>query len=53
MRLHLVGLHGSYATHVLPYLILTGLGFGLSLAPAFSTGTLGLAPTTPGSARPP
>ena len=42
--LHLVSLHGSYATHVLPYIILLGFGFGLSLAPSFSTGTLGLAP---------
>jgi sugar phosphate permease len=42
--LHLVGLHSSYATHVLPYIILLGLGFGLSLAPSFSTGTLGLRP---------
>jgi hypothetical protein len=29
---------------VLPYIILLGFGFGLSLAPSFSTGTLGLAP---------
>jgi len=42
--LHLVGLHSSYVSHVLPYLILLGLGFGLSLAPSFSTGTLGLQP---------
>ena len=42
--LHLVSLHGSYAAHVLPYIILLGFGFGLSLAPSFSTGTLGLAP---------
>ena len=42
--LHLVGLHTSYASHVLPYIILLGFGFGLSLAPSFSTGTLGLAP---------
>ncbi len=42
--LHRVGLHSSYVSHVLPYLILLGLGFGLSLAPSFSTGTLGLAP---------
>jgi Major Facilitator Superfamily len=42
--LHLVGLHSAYVTHVLPYLLLLGVGFGLSLAPAFSTGTLGLAP---------
>jgi len=42
--LHLVGLHTAYVSHVLPYIILLGFGFGLSLAPAFSTGTLGLAP---------
>jgi len=42
--LHRVGLHSSYATHVFPYLLLLGLGFGLSLAPSFSTGTLGLRP---------
>ena len=42
--LHLVGLHSSYTSHVLPYVILLGLGFGLSLAPSFSTGTLGLQP---------
>jgi EmrB/QacA subfamily drug resistance transporter len=42
--LHMVGLHTSYLTHVFPYLILLGFGFGLSLAPAFSTGTLGLKP---------
>src|SRR6202790_5123238 len=46
--LHLVGLHSSYVTHVLPYIILLGFGFGLSLAPAFSTGTLGLAPQDAG-----
>jgi len=42
--LHLVGLHSSYVSHVFPYLILLGFGFGLSLAPSFSTGTLGLQP---------
>src|SRR6202050_1063072 len=42
--LHLVGLHSSCVSHVLPYLLLLGIGFGLSTAPAFSTGTLGLAP---------
>ena len=42
--LHQVGLHSSYATHVLPYLLVLGIGFGMSVAPAFSTGTLGLAP---------
>jgi Major Facilitator Superfamily len=46
--LHLVGLHTSYASHVLPYLLVLGTGFGLSVAPAFSTGTLGLAPQDAG-----
>lgn len=40
--LHQVGLHTAYVSHVLPYLILIGVGFGLSMAPSFSTGTLGL-----------
>jgi EmrB/QacA subfamily drug resistance transporter len=46
--LHLVGLHSSYVSHVLPYLIVLGIGFGLSVAPAFSTGTLGLTPRDAG-----
>jgi EmrB/QacA subfamily drug resistance transporter len=46
--LHLVGLHSSYVSHVLPYLIVLGLGFGLSVSPSFSTGTLGLAPQDAG-----
>jgi hypothetical protein len=33
---------------VLPYLIVLGIGFGLSVAPAFSSGTLGLAPQDAG-----
>jgi sugar phosphate permease len=41
--LHFVGLDTSYWSHVFPYLLLLGIGFGLSLAPSFSTGTLGLA----------
>jgi sugar phosphate permease len=45
---HDVGLHSSYATHVLPYLIILGIGFGMSVAPAFSTGTLGLTPRDAG-----
>ena len=46
--LHLVGLHSSYVSHVLPYLLVLGIGFGLSVAPAFSAGTLGLAPQDAG-----
>ena len=33
---------------MLPYLLVLGVGFGLSVAPAFSTGTLGLAPQDAG-----
>jgi EmrB/QacA subfamily drug resistance transporter len=46
--LHRVSLHGSYASDVLPYIVLLGLGFGLSVAPSFSTGTLGLQPQDAG-----
>ena len=46
--LHLVGVHSSYWSHVFPYLLVLGVGFGLSVAPAFSTGTLGLAPQDAG-----
>ena len=46
--LHLLGLHSSYASHVLPYQIVLGIGSGLSVSPAFSTGTLGLAPQDAG-----
>ena len=41
---HMLGLHSSYFGRVFPFLLLLGIGFGLSLAPSFSTGTLGLAP---------
>jgi EmrB/QacA subfamily drug resistance transporter len=34
--------NGSYATDVLPALLLTGLGMGCIFAPAFSTATLGI-----------
>jgi hypothetical protein len=33
---------------VLPYIIVLGIGFGLSVAPSFSTGTIGLAPRDAG-----
>ena len=48
LGLHQVGLHSSYVDHVLPYLIVLGIGSGLSVAPAFSTGTLGLMPQDAG-----
>ena len=34
--------NGAYATHVLPALLLTGVGMGSIFAPAFSTATLGV-----------
>lgn len=40
--------NSSYSGHVLPYLLLLGIGSGLSVAPAFSTGTLGLIPQDAG-----
>jgi hypothetical protein len=46
--LHFVGLHSSYISHVLPYLLVLGIGSGLSVSPSFSTGTLGLAPQDAG-----
>jgi hypothetical protein len=48
LGLHQVGLQTSYVSHVLPYLIVLGIGGGLSVAPAFSTGTLGLTPQDAG-----
>jgi EmrB/QacA subfamily drug resistance transporter len=48
LGLHSVGLHTSYFSHVLPYLVILGIGFGLSASPTFSTGTLGLAPKDAG-----
>ena len=40
----------AYATHVLPGLMLTGLGMGCVFAPAFSTATLGVKSTDAGIA---
>jgi len=34
--------HAAYVSHVLPGLLLTGVGMGLIFAPAFSTATLGV-----------
>jgi predicted MFS family arabinose efflux permease len=43
-------LHGAYASHVLPGLLLTGVAMGLVFAPAFSTATLGVDSTDAGVA---
>jgi EmrB/QacA subfamily drug resistance transporter len=37
-----IGVDTGYASHVLPSLILIGLGFGLVVAPSFATATLGV-----------
>ncbi len=37
-----IGVDTAYATHVLPSLILIGVGFGLVIAPSFATATLGV-----------
>jgi hypothetical protein len=42
--------HGSYATQVLPGLVLVGLGAGLALMPAFATAASGVAPYRAGAA---
>jgi EmrB/QacA subfamily drug resistance transporter len=42
--------HGAYVTHVLPGLLLTGVGMGSIFAPAFSTATLGVRSTDAGIA---
>ena len=41
---------GDYVTHVLPGLLLTGVGMGCVFAPAFSTATLGVKSTDAGVA---
>jgi EmrB/QacA subfamily drug resistance transporter len=37
-----LGVDSSYAAHVLPGLVVSGIGIGLVMAPAMSTGTLGV-----------
>jgi EmrB/QacA subfamily drug resistance transporter len=37
-----IGVDTAYATHVLPSLILIGIGFGLTLGPSFATATFGV-----------
>jgi EmrB/QacA subfamily drug resistance transporter len=45
-----IGVDTPYASHVLPSLILIGLGFGLIVAPAIATATLGVPPHDSGVA---
>ena len=37
-----IGVDTAYASHVLPSLVLIGIGFGLTFAPAFATATFGV-----------
>jgi EmrB/QacA subfamily drug resistance transporter len=45
-----LGLHGSYAPHVLPPLLLIGAGLGLAMPAAMSQATLGVRPSDQGVA---
>jgi EmrB/QacA subfamily drug resistance transporter len=45
-----IGVHSSYATAVLPALLIIGAGLGLVFAPVFNTGTFGVAPGDAGVA---
>ena len=45
-----IGVHSSYATAVLPSLLIIGVGFGLVFAPVFNTGTFGVPPQDAGVA---
>jgi EmrB/QacA subfamily drug resistance transporter len=45
-----LGVNSSYALHILPGLLILGVGLGLIFAPAFSGGTLGVVPSDAGVA---
>jgi EmrB/QacA subfamily drug resistance transporter len=45
-----IGLHSGYAAVVLGPLLVAGMGFGFTIAPAMSTGTFGVAPQDAGVA---
>jgi EmrB/QacA subfamily drug resistance transporter len=45
-----IGVHSSYASAVLGPLMVAGLGFGFTVAPAMNTGTYGVAPQDAGVA---
>ncbi len=45
-----IGVHSGYASAVLGPLMVTGLGFGFTIAPSMNTGTFGVAPADAGVA---
>jgi EmrB/QacA subfamily drug resistance transporter len=45
-----IGVDTAYATHVLPALVLIGVGFGMTIAPSFATATHGVPPGDSGVA---
>src|ERR671914_1582186 len=45
-----IGVDTAYASHVLPSLVLIGVGFGLTLGPSFATATLGVPARDSGAA---
>jgi len=45
-----IGVHSGYASAVLGPLMVTGLGFGFTIAPSMNTGTFGVAPQEAGVA---
>jgi MFS family permease len=45
-----IGVDTAYATHVLPSLVLIGIGFGMTVAPSFATATYGVPPRDSGVA---
>ncbi len=45
-----IGVHSAYVSAVLGPLLVTGLGFGFTIAPAMNTGTFGVAPQDAGVA---
>jgi hypothetical protein len=45
-----LGVHSTYAGHVLPALIILGMGMGLIMAPSMNTATLGVRPADAGVA---
>jgi EmrB/QacA subfamily drug resistance transporter len=48
--LHRLGVHSSYASDVLPYLVILGVGFGLIFGPAINSATAGVEPHDAGVA---